>query len=134
MRLYTEDICEDPWHWLVVHREDWQVPEYDEETGQHHSFAVAISEAPVERVVLVPKKPGLPPFTLLVPQDARPIMFRARMATALMFRYEGQDEALPVRLFTGFGWQKTINGHNEQCLLAIYDDGSVVLTDDRKQV
>lgn len=134
MRLYTDDVYNDPWHWLVVHRDDWQVPEYDEESGQHHNFAVAITEAPVEKIALIPQWPGLQPFVLLVPPDARPIVFRARSVTYLPYHIEGQEDSFNTRLFTGFGWQKTINGHNEQCLLAIYDDGSVVLADERDRL
>lgn len=128
---YPEDTLDDPWHWLVIHRDDWQVPEYDEESGQHHDFAVAITEAPVQAIVLIPQRPGLQPVVLLVPADARPIVFRSRQAVAVMH----PDNYTPPHIrITGIGWQKTIAGHNEQTLIALYDDGSLVLTDDRKRV
>ena len=128
---YPEDNLDDSWHWLVIHRDDWQVPEFCEESGQHHNFAVAITEAPVQAIALIPQRADLQPVVLLVPADARPIVFRSRN-TFLIFDPDGPVND-PPRI-TGIGWQKTIDGRNEQTLLALYDDGSMVLTDDRQRV
>lgn len=131
MSLYLEDPFDDPWHWLVIHRDDWQVPEFDEETGQHHDFAVAISEAPVQYVLLIPQRPGLQTHILHVSPDMRPIVFRSRQAVGVL----DPNGYIPEHVrITGFGWQKTIQGENVQSLVALYDDGSLALTDDRKRV
>jgi hypothetical protein len=65
----------------------------------------------------------------------RPILFRTRAVVARLDP-SAPDPELPPRM-TVVGWQRTVgrgrgkSARNMQTLLALYDDGSMILTDDR---
>lgn len=136
MRLYTDDAYDDPWHWVIVHRDDWAVTEYCEETGLHRNFALELSTAPVLMVALIPQRPDLypnaHPIYLPLSDGMRPIVFRSRSVVAILDPESPIPEPDPRQTF--IGWQKTVEGVNVQFLMAVFDDGAVVLTDDRKKV
>jgi hypothetical protein len=96
----------------------------------HANFSKEI-EGGVATIALLPQREGLQPVVLLVPADARPIVFRSRQTVYI----NDPDQPIPdhVRI-TGIGWQKTIAGQNQQTLIALYDDGSMTLTDDRQRI
>lgn len=136
MRLYTDDVHDDPWHWVIIHRDDWVVTEYCEETGQHRSFPLELRTAPVKMVALIPQQPdlypGLQPVYLPLSESMRPILVRTRSVVAVLDPTSPVPDPDPRQ--TIFGWQMTVDGHNFQSLMVLFDDGSAVLTDDRKRV
>ena len=129
---HPEDAHLDPWHWLVVRPNGEEIEEYTE--AGHANFSKTI-EGPVEKIALLPAHPdiypGLQPVVLLVPEGSRPIVFRSRQAVVI----NDPDQPIPEHVrITGIGWQKTIAGRNQQTLIALYDDGSMTITDDRARV
>jgi hypothetical protein len=132
MSLYSLDVHEDPWHWQIWHRDDYVVDEYCEETGLHRNFALELATAPVRMVALIPQVPGLQPIYLPISEGMRPIVFRTRSVVAVLDPNAPIPEPDPRQTF--IGWQKTVQGENVQSLICLYDDGSQVVTDDRKKV
>jgi hypothetical protein len=129
-----EDNMFDPWHWLAVYANGETMSEYCEETGEHRNFALIVA-CPPQTLALIPQYPerygALQQVFVMIPDGARPILFRKRQA------YEIHDPNGPVAQdprTTVVGWQNSSNGRNQQCLMALYDDGSMILTDDRSRV
>ena len=124
------DVHEDPWHWRVIYADENRTIVNEYTDAGHANFSKAI-EQPVSVIILVPQRPHLNDVVLLVPVGSRPIVFRSRQAVMV----NDPNEPIPDhKRITGIGWQKTVDGRNEQFLVALYDDGSMVLTDDRARV
>jgi hypothetical protein len=75
---------------------------------------------------LVPQWAGLPQPHLAVSEGLRPIFFRRRKIN--VSSATGEQERLPV--ITVLGWQRTVNGTNVKSLVAFFEDGSALITDD----
>jgi hypothetical protein len=124
------DVHVDPWHWMLI-RDDENATIVNEYTDAGHANFSEEIKHPIKTIVLIPQRPDLKHVVLLVPEDARPIVFRSRQAVLI----NDPDGPIPEHnRITGIGWQKTIDGRNHQTLVALYDDGSIVLTDDRQRV
>lgn len=136
-----EDDRFDPWHWLAIGVErdgttggerEWQLDEYDPGSGAHRRFlSVTAHAGRVTRIVLLPqypeRYPDLKPVVLIVPENAHPVFFRRRSVVAILDPSAPIPEPQPR--VTALGW-RYVRGTKEHLLL-LYDDGSVLLTDDR---
>jgi hypothetical protein len=133
---FAGDIHGDPWHWLVVYADGKPLQEYDADTGQPRAFAAALAgvaeHGDIHTLVMAPQRVGLQSYVVLVPEGARPILFRRR-ALPVILNPDAPAPELPPRL-TVVGWQQTIARRNYQSLLALYDDGSAILTSDRDAI
>jgi hypothetical protein len=129
-----EDNMFDPWHWLAVYANGETISEYCEETGEHRNFALIVAHPP-QTLALIPQYPerygALQQVFVLIPDGAQPILFRIRQAYAIL------DPGAPVAQdprATVIGYQQKIGRRTVKTLLALFDDGSCVLTDDRKRL
>lgn len=131
-----EDTLYDPWHWLAVGVEPdgvtaWQMHEYEPDTGVHRSFAAALEHlGAISKLVLLPaypqRYPNLQPVVVLVPQGARAVFARRRSVVAVLDPDAPVPEPNARITFAGL----SVNGSDEY-LVALFDDGSAILTSDR---
>lgn len=133
-----EDTLFDPWHWLAIGTEpdgasEWQMHEYEPDTGVHRPFAQALEHlGRLTKLVLLPqypdRYPGLQPLVCLVPDGAHAVFWRRRSLPIILDASAPDPE--PAPRITGIGWQHG----SVQSLIALYDDGSAVLTADRNSL
>lgn len=135
--LLPADDRFDPWHWLAIGIEpdgkggvtDWQMHEYEPDTGERRVWAQATKHrGTLTKLVLLPaypdRYPGLQPVVVLVPRGAKAVFARRRDA------YEISDPTGPINVLPRIHYAGFRRGKYEY-LLALFDDGSCVLTDDR---
>lgn len=127
------DTLYDPWHWVAVYDSGEHLCEYSPETGEHRPFALALEHlGRITHVVMQPqypdRYPGLAQFVVAVPADARPTFGRQREAYVI----NDPDGPLNVKpRVTLIGWTRGKGRKPQQSILALYDDGSAILTADR---
>lgn len=126
----TPPSFSDAWTWRAIYPDGSFLDEYDEQGG-HHGFA----EVDLEHIsifVLLPTREGLPTHHVLIDAASgqRPIFFRRRTLSVnpLTEAVEG-SQTIHV-----LGWQRTIQGQNIASYSFIYEDGSVLLSDDYQAV
>jgi hypothetical protein len=135
---YPEDVYFDPWHWLAILENGEEVEEYCPETAEHRNFAATVARG-VTKLALLPaypdRYPGLQPLVVLVPPGGRPIVRRVRQSYGIL-NPSGHFATDPRVTIVGF--QQTVKigrgVRNTQALLALYDDGSIMVTHDRANI
>lgn len=118
----------DSHHWIAHYSDGSEHSEIDE-TGASRGFA----SVEMDRVVALewmPESDSHAGSFVRVPSDARPILFRRRRIDVNAETGEqSKHDAIHV-----LGWQQTIDGRNVKVFVALYADGSVLVTDDNDAI
>lgn len=117
----------DLWTWRAHYRDGSTLDEFDAD-GRDHGFA-DVDQSRLAAFELLPAADGLQRAVLLVTGDLRPIFFRRRTVTVSQ---SGESEE-PVSIHV-LGWQRTVAGQNVKSFTAYYPDGSVLVTDDDREI
>jgi hypothetical protein len=124
--------------WRIVYRDGSELYEYAggdchnadaQHEGAHVSACVTLDES-VQGIALIPQREGLPYVAVVLPDGARPIIFRRRPVYDVL--NGGHGVALPEDSITVIGWQRTIAGENVKYMIAVPPDGSIAAADDEK--
>jgi hypothetical protein len=113
----------DKHRWLAHYSDETTLAEHDE-SGRAVGFA-AVDQSRLVALEYIPVS-GEGGATVRLPAGARPILFRRRHVHASVI----EETSVVGHVIEVIGWQMTIDGTNVKSLLALYDDGSVLLTDD----
>ncbi len=94
-----------------------------------HVFA-CIDQEHLLALVLIPQVPGLSTYVLKLTDGTRPIFFRRHQMTVNPLTGEEIDHTT----VTCFGWQRSVSGETVAAYTFLFDDGSVVVSDDLQAV
>lgn len=114
----------DRWLWKA-HYSDGAEHSEKADDGTVRGFA-SVDQSRLVALEFVPADGEGPGVCVQLPEDARPILFRRRHVHANIVT----EESWPGETITCLGFQKTIKGVNQKAILALYEDGSILLTDD----
>ncbi len=115
----------DVFTWIACYDDGSSLMEIESD-GTEHGFA----EVDLDRLsafVLNPMREGLPSPVVKIDRAGgqRPIFFRRR-SIALDPETHGEANRSTI---TVLGWQKTVEGKNVKSFAALYEDGSVLISD-----
>ena len=113
----------DIYMWRGHYADGTIIDEYDE-SGNARGFA-SVDVLRLVAFELVAIQPGLQSLHIVVTQECRPIFFRRRAITLDMDTGTQVHSAITV-----LGFQKTLEGRNFKSFMAVFPDGSIMLTDD----
>jgi hypothetical protein len=115
------DVAED-FTWSAVYRDGSVLPERDPD-GTEHGWA-EIDQDRLDLFALMPQRPGLPSPVLKLSPAVRPIFFRRRVVT---LDPDGGPEQ--TRTITVLGFATTVEQRAVKAFVAVYPDGSVLISD-----
>lgn len=115
----------DAWTWIACYDDGSSLMEIEPD-GTEHGFA-EVDLARLSAFVLNPMRDGLPAPIVKIDRASgqRPIFFRRR--TIALDPALGTEEKRST--ITVLGWQKTVEGKNVKSFVALYEDGSVLISD-----
>lgn len=110
--------------WRAHYSDGTALNEYDE-AGQSHGFA-EVDQSRLVGLEFVSSEGGARGIFVKLESDARPILFRnKRIHFNAADGSQWQGETITV-----LGFQKTIRNKNVKAMMVLYEDGSVLLTED----
>lgn len=116
----------DAWVWRAEYTDGTALDEFDE--GGDHGFR-EIDQSRLRRFLLIPTQDHLATHALMPTGDARPIFFRRRSTE---INHSGDVES--SRTVHCIGMQQTVGGRNVKAGVFLFDDGSLILTNDLELV
>ena len=131
---FAADNAQDAWHWVAHYTDNGTIGEYElDDDGNEvaHSWQ-HIDMSKFHYLELIPQRPWLGRHILALPDGARPIFFRRRLALQELDSQQVVDSG--IRPITCIGWQKTVEGKNVASFTFLLEDGTSVLSDDRDAV
>ncbi|MGZ6347938.1 MAG: hypothetical protein ACXWQ8_00290 [Ktedonobacterales bacterium] len=113
----------DVYTWVAVYEDGSECREVEDDGTEHNFSHVDVGR--VRFFVLLPLRDGLRAHVLRIDSaDQRPIFLRR---TSMELSPEG--ETLGQKRIHCLGWQKTISGVNVKAFTWIFEDGSLLVTD-----
>jgi hypothetical protein len=119
----------DAWEWRAIYTDDTYLDEFDEHDGTQHGW----KDIDLERLhsfVLFSKREHLQSHLLRLTPEARPIFFRRRSIELSI--ESGEDQGRTTT--TVLGMQRTVRGVNVASYTYLFEDGSILVSDDFKAI
>lgn len=128
-RINTCPQCKDAYTWLAVYNDNTALPECSG-TGIHAAFS-HINLNKLDAMLMIPLRQGFPQVAIrITDQTMRPIFFRRRL---IELNFTGDSR--PGGTIHCLGWQKNLrDGTNVESFTFIFEDGSIIISDDRNAV
>lgn len=127
------NLCKDVWVWVALYRDGEMLTECPcGDPARRHAAFADIDLTRVVSMALIPQQPGLPQVVMQLTDPSMRIVFFRRRYVELNVSSGSQR---PNPTIHCLGWQKNLpDGTNVQSYTFVFEDGSVLVTDNRNAV